>query len=322
MMHCGKLLFYNLFFLPMTFIAWTDQKVMQFVPVKNTTAHKNIIPFNKDFFYEIRRLFNIDVLIETGTYKGDTCEIAAQVFKQVHTIELSEELFQYVCQRFAHRSGIFPYQGDSGVLLHQIVAQTGSDQRIAILLDSHWSGGDTAKGFDVPIIRELEGIKKSGIKSCIILIDDIRCFQKQSDQSPDTYRYPELSSIIEYIKAIDDNYTCLVYGDLLLAYTDQNIVVPSIIQAMTMSRLNQGDNGMQAFAEAVIADVNDQDFYHVSWLANALDISTGYWRTHYYDFWYALALYKRGNKQDALAYMNQAAVQGFTRANYYLGLWR
>ena len=135
--------------------------------------------------------------------------------------------------------------------------------RIAILLDSHWSGGETAQGSDVPILRELNAIKNSGIKNSVILVDDIRCFQKQSLESYDTYCYPELSHIIECIHAIDVNYICVLYGDLLIAYTDHDIVVPSIIQAMTVSRLNQEKNEMLSKAETIIAEASDDEFKHL-----------------------------------------------------------
>src|SRR5262249_42286903 len=142
-------------------------------------------------------------------------------------------------------------------------------QRVVILLDSHWSGGDTARGSDVPILRELDSIKKSGIRDSIIIIDDVRCFQKQPPASTDPYPYPDLSHVIECIHAINAHYKCLVYGDILLAYTDENIIVPEIVQAMTISRLNQDNDETLGKAEAIIAAACNEDFSHLTYLANA-----------------------------------------------------
>lgn len=293
-------------------------KALQFVQVKKSTGKNSMFPFNRDFFAEIQQIFNIQVFVETGTYKGNTCAIASTVFKEVHTVELSKELFNYATQRFAHMPKVFLYQGDSGILLAPILSKIEPTQRIALLLDSHWSGGDTARGDDVPILRELACIKKSGIKNCVILIDDIRCFQKQSPTSGDSYPYPDLSEITGYIHEINDNYRCLIYGDILLAYTDSDITVPAIVQAMTISRLNEEKDEILGKVETIIGKASEQDFFHLAHLANDLDTSTGFWRTHYYDFWYALALYNRGDTTTAYQYMKQAADTGSRRAQYYL----
>lgn len=302
--------------------AHTDHKVMRFIPAKIQEHNKGIFPFNKAFFEEIKCFFGIDLLVETGTYLGDSSAIARQVFDEIHTVELSEVLFNRICQRFAHMPGMFLYQGDSETVLAQILSQINPDKKIAILLDSHWSGGETAKGFDVPILRELDAIGKSGIRNCIIIIDDIRCFQNQPKESGDSYQYPDLSIIVQHIKTINPDYSYIVYGDLLIAYTDTDVQIPFLVQAMTISRSGNSNAETLNQAEYIIAHVNDQDFQHLAWLADSFDTSTGPWRTHYYDFWYALALEKRGYKDAAIHYMTQAAQRGYHKAKYYLTLWQ
>jgi hypothetical protein len=299
-----------------------EPKTMRLIPTKKISQTSGIIPFNKDFFNEINRLFTIDVFIETGTYHGDSCAVAAEVFKTIHTVELGQTLYKEVCKRFEKSPHVFPHHGDSGIFLEQILPTIGTGPKIAILLDSHWSGGDTIKGPDLPIMRELNAIKKSDIKNCVIMVDDIRCFQKQPPESPDPYQYPELFEIIRCINEINPNYICVIYGDLLLAYVDGDIIIPQIIQAMTISRLNFNSAPLVALAEDIISNACDEDVTLFAWMAEVCEPSTGYWRTHYYDFWFALALYKRGHILQAKHYMAQAALQGYNRALHYLALWK
>ena len=46
-------------------------------------------------------------------------------------------------------------------------------------LDGHWAGGGTARGkYESPLIQELEAIGRHHIKTHTILIDDIRCWNR------------------------------------------------------------------------------------------------------------------------------------------------
>ena len=104
------------------------------------------------FLKELSRLFDLSQFIETGTFMGDTSFIASGIFGAVHTIELSNELYQKAVKRFEGRSNIRVYQGDSSRLFPQILgALTGNN---LFWLDGHYSEGVTAKGEDnTPIIQ-------------------------------------------------------------------------------------------------------------------------------------------------------------------------
>jgi hypothetical protein len=138
--------------------------------------------------------------IETGTFLGDTIERLKYEFKQLYSIELSEELASNAQRRFENEAHIRIYQGDSGELIEKIFEQAQTP--VLFWLDGHYSGtciGDnqiikTAKGSLItPILKELDAIlSNGGIQNNVILIDDARLFTGKSD-------YPKFQFLRAYL---------------------------------------------------------------------------------------------------------------------------
>jgi hypothetical protein len=116
------------------------------------------------------------IFVETGSYQGDGIIAASLVnFEEIHSIELSPKYFQFCKKRFASAPHVHVWQGDSGVVLEEVIRNI--HEPITFWLDAHFSGNDTAKGeTNNPILRELEIIKNHPIKSHVIFIDDVRLF--------------------------------------------------------------------------------------------------------------------------------------------------
>lgn len=117
--------------------------------------------------------------VETGTYEGRMTAFMLQVVKPlvVRSIELNETLARQASVRFQAHANVKITQGDSNVELKTIMADP-SIVRPLVWLDAHWSDGKTSRslnGKDTPIVEELQAIKDSE-KSCVVVIDDIRCF--------------------------------------------------------------------------------------------------------------------------------------------------
>lgn len=124
---------------------------------------------------EYRRTFGTRVLVETGTYLGDTVEAMRHEFGRVISIELSSELHASACRRFAGIRNVELLHGDSGKILGGVVASL--DEPALFWLDGHYSAGVTARGDeDTPIVAELNGIFASSRADHVLLIDDARCF--------------------------------------------------------------------------------------------------------------------------------------------------
>ena len=49
-----------------------------------------------------QKRFGLDVLIETGTYRGEMIRVVRSAFKKIRSIELSEGLYQRARHLFAH----------------------------------------------------------------------------------------------------------------------------------------------------------------------------------------------------------------------------
>lgn len=117
-----------------------------------------------------------EVFVETGTYLGDTTAGAATHFREVHTIELSEELYQRAKTRFEGVKNITCHLGDSARVL-KTLAPTIREPAV-FFLDAHWAGGVTARGeVEVPLLEEIETIMARS-QNDIVVIDDLRLIGK------------------------------------------------------------------------------------------------------------------------------------------------
>lgn len=151
--------------------------------------------------------FNLTQFIETGTYLGDTLAYIAH-HKSVRciSIELADIFYQLALQRFTNYSNVKLIQGDSGMVLPDVVQTMNSPA--LFWLDGHYSGGNTGRGdSDTPVIAELQAILNSSIKNHVILIDDARCFDG-------TNSYPYLDAVIKMIRE-NGAYNIEVSADII-----------------------------------------------------------------------------------------------------------
>jgi hypothetical protein len=124
-------------------------------------------------YYQKRSGYN--VLVETGTYKGDMVLAQKEYFKKIYSIELSQALFEKAKKRFYDQAGINLLQGNSGEVIAIVLAEL--KEPAIFWLDGHYSGGITATiEKHSPIIEELDTIILNNQLQHIILIDDARIF--------------------------------------------------------------------------------------------------------------------------------------------------
>jgi hypothetical protein len=123
------------------------------------------------------------VFVETGTYKGDTLKAVSDLFRELHSIEIDEALYQEAQNRFAGEQKIQLHRGDSTTILPGIISLY--KEPILFWLDGHASGGETGSGSKhSPIIEELAAIMHHPVGSHIILIDDAMDFGVEPDYPP------------------------------------------------------------------------------------------------------------------------------------------
>ena len=150
------------------------------------------------------------VVVETGTYRGDTTSKLAPVVKEIHTIEASYPLYCAASKKLAGYNNIMTHHGNSRNVLPRLVPLLASKNRVLFWLDAHYSGGVTyGQQDECPLLDELTVIfdNLSENNNIIILIDDIRVF----DVNPS---YPPKASIIQ--SATNRGFSWDIVFDILI----------------------------------------------------------------------------------------------------------
>lgn len=203
-----------------------------------------------DHFEAWRDQLGVEVFVETGTHMGATARAAAEVFDEVHTIELSQELYARARELFAAVPNLHCHQGDSISVLPELVPQLAG-RRALYWLDAHFSGQSSVPGVmtargeaNCPTLDEIAVLRQAGVDDAVILVDDIRQFFDPASTDPrDAIHtgYADLNRVVDAIDALG-SFRCHVVGDVLLAHPSACSVTPApAVRAMTASRLFSGN---------------------------------------------------------------------------------
>ena len=115
------------------------------------------------------------ILIETGSYLGDTVRALRGRFDLIASIEIAPELAKPLQKEFAGDKSIRIALGDSGEELNRLLLEVKDP--VVFWLDAHYSGGPTLGFGHVPIFAELDAIKRLATAAAhAILIDDPKDF--------------------------------------------------------------------------------------------------------------------------------------------------
>jgi hypothetical protein len=276
------------------------------------------------FLTMLKNKFNASVFIETGTYKGDTTNVAADVFDQVHTIELGVDLYEKAKERFIEKPNVFLYCGNSPDVLKQILPTIS--ERVILWLDSHWSGGDTVLGEEnTPVIKEIEAIKKSGHKNCIILIDDIRCFDPENSfySTGMHYGYPSVHELKKAIKSINKNYCVQILGDILIAYLKQDDIACSpTLDACTKSRFFTGKRNISEIIDLEMNVIGNASQEEADAIKDLFHLFAERGHAKEYALWYGLIKLKNKDYKTAFEAFEKSHKSGLNhwRIFWYMAL--
>ena len=131
---------------------------------------------------------NLHVLVETGTFRGDTVMALRRDFDLIVSIELSPELHANAAYRARHEHNVKLLVGDSASVLPGILATL--HEPALFWLDAHYSGTGTTLGDRVtPISAELNAVLGHPVRGHVVLIDDAREFH---DSTRSGYPGPEV----------------------------------------------------------------------------------------------------------------------------------
>jgi hypothetical protein len=126
------------------------------------------------------------IFIETGTFMGGGVTRALEAgFKQIHSIEVSPDFYDYCMTCFADKENVYIHLGSSTEVLPKLLENI--NEPVTLFLDGHFfsASPSTINNIrlakeDVPLLIELDVIANHPIKNHTILIDDRRVFGKSN----------------------------------------------------------------------------------------------------------------------------------------------
>jgi hypothetical protein len=137
------------------------------------------------------RRFGLRVLVETGSYKGDSIDALLPFFDDLYSVELGPHLYEFCLRRFADAPNVHLHLGESPAFLRETLRRL--DRPALFYLDAHWSMEDTVRGeTDTPIVAELEVLHELDPPS-VIIIDDARLFGTDPE-------YPTVDWVTDYVR--------------------------------------------------------------------------------------------------------------------------
>jgi hypothetical protein len=166
----------------------------------------------------LRKVLPLDVLVETGTFQGETLTNMADLFSELHSVELSQELFERAAHCFAEREHVHVCQGDSPEFLRRLGPHIAG-RSVLFWLDAHWCVRDAAAGEEsqCPLLEELAAIGQVDDRS-VVLIDDARLYLCPAPAPHKTGHWPSLGDVLSALRALNDRHEVMVVNDVLLFY--------------------------------------------------------------------------------------------------------
>jgi hypothetical protein len=160
---------------------------------------------------DLARKFGVSVFVETGTLVGSRVGSVLGVFKEIHSVELSQELYNRCVERFRGNQNVRLYNGDSGKLLPGILS--GIHEKCLYFLDAHYSAGTTARGNrDSALEDEMATIlPRLENYDDIILVDDTYDLQ-------DSNGYLSKETIVSMVRSVRPEYNVIVEDFILRAF--------------------------------------------------------------------------------------------------------
>ena len=161
---------------------------------------------------------DLSVFIETGTFHGDSVAVVRQFFKEIHTCELSPELYAAAAQRFANDPVVGCHLASSSDWLPTIVPRY-SGRPVMFWLDAHWCVAGHTKGEEsqCPLLDELKALGPLHADS-VIWIDDARYFTAPPPQPLQAKGWPTFQQVLERLQSLSKVHHVVLADDTILFY--------------------------------------------------------------------------------------------------------
>lgn len=158
--------------------------------------------------------FNLDTLVETGTYLGDMVYAVKDDFREIFSVEFDDALFKRAKRLFANYPHIHIVNGDSSKVLPKIL--NSLSKPCLFWLDAHYSQGLTSKADEeTPIKEEIKYILETSENRHVVLIDDAHLFMGQN-------AYPALGKLRTFVLKEHPDWVFEVKDDIIRLHRKRN----------------------------------------------------------------------------------------------------
>lgn len=166
----------------------------------------------------LQREIALPVLVETGTFQGDTVAQCAALFDEIHTVELSPELYQQASDRFLGQSHIHVHQDNSPDFLIRLRDRLVG-RGVLYWLDAHWCVAQDTAGqtSQCPLLEELAALEHLDERS-VILIDDARLYLCPPPDPHEVSQWPGWQQILSALARVSDRHETMIVNDVVAFY--------------------------------------------------------------------------------------------------------
>ncbi len=160
----------------------------------------------------------LGIFFETGTFEGESLEIARKYFSECHSVELSPEYHAVAAARFAGQTGVHLYQGESSECLRSQRALLTSVPTL-FWLDAHWCVAENSAGGNSqsPLLEELKAIGRLHPQS-VILIDDARLYLCPPPAPHRFMDWPDFHSLMNALAALGPRHRVMILNDVIVVH--------------------------------------------------------------------------------------------------------
>lgn len=165
----------------------------------------------------LQAMLGLTTFVETGTGSGLTTRQMSLRFSTSHTIELEPTVFQRAQQTLADCQNVTCWQGDSSLVLPQLIPTLKSPT--LFWLDGHYSGPGTAHGpLECPLVAELAAIQKC-TQPWVAMLDDARFLLEPPPPPHDARQWPRLADLLcQYGQHRPPNAYWIIYEDVVIVF--------------------------------------------------------------------------------------------------------
>lgn len=204
-----------------------------------------------EFVLNLRDTFLISDFVETGTFLGVTAFWASQYFRQVYTVEASQELFERAVKSHSSIKNIEFTHGTSQAMLGDLLPRL--IHPALFWLDAHWSAGITFGEKDqCPLLGEIQALQNI-LHDAFVMIDDANLILSPPPRPNSLTAWPDIYTVLHALKQTAQTTYVLVFENVIISVPEYaKSYVSAYCQEINTRRFDQKVLAEQALLNRII----------------------------------------------------------------------